>query len=67
MSKSEGYGSLFGLQVNEMNENISFNMGVKSTPPFHMHRIFEMYCMKVGAKVLRLNYINININTIDMR
>ena len=50
-----------------MNENISFNMGVKSTSPFHMCMIFEMYCMKMGAKVLRLNYNNVNINKIDMR
>ena len=49
-----------------MNENISFNMGVKSTSPFHMRMIFE-YCMKMGAKVLRLNYNNVNINKIDMR
>ena len=50
-----------------MNENISFNMGVISTSPFHMRMIFEMYCMKMGAKVLRLNYNNVNINEIDMR
>ena len=50
-----------------MNENISFNMGVKSTSPFHMRIIIEMYCMKMGAKVLRLNYNNMNINKIDMR
>ena len=46
-----------------MNENISFNMGVKSAAPFHMRMIFEMYCMKM----LRLNYNNVNINKIDMR
>ena len=50
-----------------MNENISFNMGVKSTTLIHMRMIFEMYCMKMGAKVLRLNYNNVNINKIDMR
>ena len=27
----------------------------------------EMYRMKMGAKVLRLNYNNVNINKIDMR
>ena len=42
-------------------------IGVKSAAPFHMHRIFEMYGMKIGAKVLRLNYNNVNINKIDMR
>ena len=42
-------------------------MGVKSTSPFHMRMIFEMYCMKMGAKVLRLNYNNVNINKIYMR
>ena len=50
-----------------MNENILFNMDVKSTSPFHMRMIFEMYSMKMGAKVLRLNYNNVNINNIDMR
>ena len=50
-----------------MNETSSFNMGVKSTAPFHMRRIFGMYCMRIGAKVLRLNYNNVNINKIDMR
>ena len=50
-----------------MNKNISFNMGVKSAAPFHMCMIFEMYCMKIGAKVLRLNYNNVNINKTDMR
>ena len=45
-----------------MNENISLNMGVKFASPFHMRRIFEMYCMKIGAKVLRLNYNNVNRN-----
>ena len=37
--ESEGYGSKvkdMWLQVNEMNEKISFNMGVKSAAPFHM-------------------------------
>ena len=53
--------------MNEVNENISFNMGVKSTSPFRMRMIFEMYCMKMGAKVLRLNYNNGNINKIDIR
>ena len=56
-----------GLQVNKMNENISFNMGVKSAAPFQMRMIFEMYCMKTGAKVLRMNYNNVNINKTDMR
>ena len=41
-------------------------MGVKSTSPFHMCMIFEMYCMRMGAKVLRLNYNNVNLNKIDM-
>ena len=50
-----------------MNENISLNMGVKSTSPFHMHMIFEMYCMNMGAKVLRPNYNNVNINKIDQK
>ena len=50
-----------------MNENISFNMGVKSAASFHMRMIFEMYCMKMGAKVLILNNNNVNINKIDMR
>ena len=50
-----------------MNENISFNIGMKSAAPFHMRMIFEMYCMKMGANVLRLNYNNVNINKIDMR
>ena len=50
-----------------MNENISFNMGVKSAVPFKMGKIFAMYCMKIGAKVLGLNYNNVNINKIDMR
>ena len=47
-----------------MNENISFIMGVKSAAPFHICMIFEMYCMKMGAKV---NYDNVSINKIDMR
>ena len=44
-------------------------MGVKSAAPFDMAvgRIFEMHCMKLGAKVLRLNYNNVKINQIDMR
>ena len=50
-----------------MNENMSFNMGVKSAAPFHMRMLFEMYCMKMDAKVLRLNHNNVNINGIDMR
>ena len=50
-----------------MNKNISFNMGVKSAVPFQMGRSFEMYCMNIGAKVLGLNYNNVNINKIDMR
>ena len=39
----------------EMNEKISFNMGVESAAPFHMGRPFEMYCIKMDAKVPRLN------------
>ena len=50
-----------------MNENISFNMGVKSTSLFLMRMIFEMYCMKMGAKALRMNDNNVNMNKIDMR
>ena len=29
--------------MNEINENISFNMGVKSADQFHMRMISEMY------------------------
>ena len=46
----------FLLQVNEMNEKVSFKMGVKFAVPFYMGRIFFIYCMKLEAKVLRLNY-----------
>ena len=42
-------------------------MGVKSTSPFLMRMIFEMHCMKMGAKVPRLSYNNVNLNKIDMR
>ena len=57
----------FWLQVNEMNESTSFNMGVKSAALFHMCIFFFMNCMKMGAKVPRLNYNNVNINKTDMR
>ena len=36
VSKSEGNGVLFRLQVNEMNEKVSFKMGVKCAASFHM-------------------------------
>ena len=49
-----------------MNEKISFNMGVKSAP-FHMGRTFEIHCIKMDAKVPRLNQNNVKINQIDMR
>ena len=52
--------------MNELNEKISFNMGVKSAP-FHMGRTFEMRCIKMDAKVPRLNQNNVKINQIDMR
>ena len=39
-----------------MNEKMSFKMGVKFAVPFYMGRIFLIYCMKLEAKVLRLNY-----------
>ena len=32
-----------------------------------MHMILEMYFMKIGATVLRLNCNNVNMNKIDMR
>ena len=38
VSKSEGYGSLLRLQVNEMNQKMSFKMGVKFAAPFCMVR-----------------------------
>ena len=41
MSKSEGYGSLFGFQENEMNEKMSFKMGVKFLALFYMGRNFR--------------------------
>ena len=35
----------FQLQVNEMNEKMSFKMGVKFAVPFFMGRTFKIYCM----------------------
>ena len=46
----------FWLQVNEMNEKMSFKMGGKFAIPFYMGRNFEIYCMKLEVKVLKLNY-----------
>ena len=46
----------FLVQVNEMNEKMSFKMGAKSAVPFLYGKDSEKYCMKLGAKVLRLNY-----------
>ena len=40
--------------MNEMNEKISFNMGVKSAAPFHMDRTFEMYYRKMDAQFPRI-------------
>ena len=40
--------------MNEINEKMSFKMGVKIAVPFYMGRIFEIYCMKLEAKVQRL-------------
>ena len=56
--KVKDMGPFFQLQVNEMNEKMSFKMGVKFAVPFYMGRIFLIYCMnlKLEAKVLRLNY-----------
>ena len=34
------------LQVNEMNEKISFKMGVKFAVPVYMDRVFQKYCVK---------------------
>ena len=53
--------------MNEMNEKISFNMGVKSAAPFYMGRTLKMYCIKMDAKVPRLNQNNVKINQIYMR
>ena len=39
VSKMEGNGSLFRHQVNEMNEKLSFQMGVKFAAPLYMGRI----------------------------
>ena len=49
-----------------MNEKILLNRGVKSAP-FYMGRTFEMHCIKMDAKVPRLNQNNVKINQIDMR
>ena len=54
---SEGYGFLFSFKlVNEMNERMSFKMGIIFVISLRMGRTFEIYCMKFEAKVLRLNY-----------
>ena len=42
--------------MNEMNEKISFKMGVKFAVPVYMGRIFQKYCMKQEAKILKLSY-----------
>ena len=42
--------------MNEMNENVSFKMGVKFAVPLYIGRICLIYCMKLEAKVLRLKY-----------
>ena len=42
----------FRLQVNEMNEK----MGVKFAVQLYMGRIFEIFCMMLDMKVLRLTY-----------
>ena len=57
----------FWLQVNDMNEKISFIVGVKAAAPFHMGRTFEIYCIEIDAKVPRLNQNNVKINQINMR
>ena len=33
-------------KVNEMNEMMSFKMGVKFAVPVYMGRVFQKYCMK---------------------
>ena len=40
--KSEGYESLFALQVNEMNEKMSFKVCAKFAVPFYMGRTFQI-------------------------
>ena len=40
VSKSKGNGFFFRLQVNEMNEKMSFKMGVKLAASFYMGKNF---------------------------
>ena len=56
VSKIEGNGSLFRLQVNEMNERMSFKMGVKFAVQVYMGRIFQKYCMKQEAEMIKVSY-----------
>ena len=47
VSKNDVYGSLFRLQVNGMNEKISFEIGGKFAVPLYVGKVFEIYCMKL--------------------
>ena len=43
------YGNIwvpFQLQVNEIDEKMSFKMGVKFAVPVYIGRIFQKYCIK---------------------
>ena len=46
----------FLLQMNEMNEKMSFKMGVKFAVPFFMCMIILDILYEIRGKVLRLNY-----------
>ena len=46
----------FRFQVNGMNAKMSFKKGGKFAVSLYMGMIFEIYCMKLEAKVPRVNY-----------
>ena len=43
-------------KVNEMNEKITYKMGVKFDTSVYMGKDFQYYCMYSYAKVLEVNY-----------
>ena len=47
--KREEYGSLFQLQVNEMNDKMSFKMGMKFAVPLYIGRILRIF-YETGGK-----------------
>ena len=57
----------FRLQVNDMNEKMSFKIqnGCQIAVPPYMGRNLQIYCKKFEAKVQRLNY-KILIDQIDV-